>query len=181
MIKELIMLDSLKQARRNLSRGFSRTLEHIAEGWRELVHRSSDALTHFTHSKHEVTAPADKYPAFPNWSLLAGEIEETDKDIVVRVEAPGMEKEDCHVTVDGSMLRIKGEKRFERATSDSTYHVMERAYGVFERTIPLPATARGGRGQSGGELQEWRVDGSSAKAGRGERSDNSFIRQIAFW
>jgi HSP20 family protein len=138
MIKELTMLDSLKQARRNLSRGFSRTLEHIAEGWRELVHRSSDALTHFTHSKHEVTAPADKYPAFPNWSLLAGEIEETDKDIVVRVEAPGMEKEDCHVTIDGSMLRVKGEKRFERATSDSTYHVMERAYGVFERTIPLP-------------------------------------------
>ncbi len=132
------MLDSLKQARKNLSRGFSRTLEHIAEGWRELVHRSSDALTHFTHSKHEVTAPADKYPTFPNWSLLAGEIEETDKDIVVRVEAPGMEKEDCHVTIDGSMLRIKGEKRFERATSDSTYHVMERAYGVFERTIPLP-------------------------------------------
>ena len=49
-----------------------------------------------------------------------------------------MEKEDCHVSIDGSMLRVKGEKRFERATSDSTYHVMERAYGVFERTIPLP-------------------------------------------
>jgi len=52
------MLDSLKQARRDLSRGLSRTLEHIAEGWRELVHRSSDALTHFTHTKHEVAAPA---------------------------------------------------------------------------------------------------------------------------
>ena len=49
------MMDSLKQARKNISRGFSRTLEHIAEGWRELVHRSSDALTHFTHSKHEVS------------------------------------------------------------------------------------------------------------------------------
>ena len=132
------MLDSLKQARRNLSRGFSRTLEHIAEGWRELVHRSSDALTHFTHSKHEVTAPADKYPTFPNWSLLAGEIEETDKEIVVRIEVPGIEKEDCQVTMDANILYIKGEKRFERATGDSTYHVTERAYGLFERAIPLP-------------------------------------------
>ena len=42
-----------------------------------------------------------------------------------------MEKEDCHVTIDGNMLYIKGEKHFERATSDSTYHVTERAYGVF--------------------------------------------------
>jgi HSP20 family protein len=132
------MLDSLKQARRDLSRGLSRTLEHIAEGWRELVHRSSDALTHFTHTKHEVAAPAGSDSAFPSWSLLAGEIEETDKEIVVRIEVPGIEKEDCQVTVDANILYIKGEKRFERATGDSTYHVTERAYGLFERAIPLP-------------------------------------------
>jgi HSP20 family protein len=149
MLKELIMLDSLKQARRNLSRGLSRTLEHIAEGWRELVHRSSDALTHFTHSKHEVTAPAGSYSAFPSWSLLAGEIEETDKEIVVRVEVPGVEKEDCQVTIDGNILYIKGEKRFERATSDSTYHVTERAYGLFERAIPLPGEVDADRAEAG--------------------------------
>jgi HSP20 family protein len=142
------MLDSLKQAKRNLSRGLNRTLDHIAEGWRELVHRSSDALTHFTHGKREVATAADRYPVFPNWSLLAGEVEETDKEIVVRVEAPGMEKEDFEVTVDGNMLYLKGEKRFERATNDSTYHTMERAYGWFQRAIPLPGEVPGDKAEA---------------------------------
>jgi HSP20 family protein len=142
------MLDSLKQAKRTLTRGINRTLDHIAEGWRELVHRSSDALTHFTHGKHEVTTAADQAPVFANWSLLAGEVEETDKEIVVRVEAPGMEKEDFQVTIDGNMLFLKGEKRFERATNDSTYHMMERAYGWFERAIPLPREVAGDKAEA---------------------------------
>lgn len=142
------MLDSLKQAKRTLTRGINRTLDHIAEGWRELIHRGSDALTHFTHDKHRVTAAADQYPVYANWSLLAGEIEETDKEIAVRVEAPGMEKEDFLVTIDGNMLYLKGEKRFERATSDSTYHMVERAYGWFERAIPLPREVAGDKAKA---------------------------------
>jgi len=49
-----------------------------------------------------------------------------------------MEKEDCRITIEDNMLHLSGEKHFERETSDSTYHVMERAYGAFQRTIPLP-------------------------------------------
>ena len=135
------MLDSLKQAGKHIGRGLSRTWENISEGWRELVHHSSDALTHFTRNKdeeREARGVAGTFPAFRNWGLLAGEVEETDKDIVVRVEAPGIEKKDCQITIDGNMLYLRGEKRFERATHESTYHVMERAYGAFERAIPLP-------------------------------------------
>ncbi len=75
---------------------------------------------------------------FPNWSLLAGELEETDKYVVVRLELPGLDKEDCEVILDGNTLYVSGEKQSERESSDSTYHVMERAYGFFQRTIPLP-------------------------------------------
>ncbi len=49
-----------------------------------------------------------------------------------------MEKEDCHITIDGSVLYLRGEKRLERSREDSTYHITERAYGVFERAMPLP-------------------------------------------
>ena len=49
-----------------------------------------------------------------------------------------MDKDDCQITIEGNMLHLSGEKRFERETHDSTYHVMERAYGAFQRTIPLP-------------------------------------------
>lgn len=49
-----------------------------------------------------------------------------------------MEKKDCRITVEDGVLYLSGEKRYERDTHDSTYHVMERAYGAFQRTIPLP-------------------------------------------
>jgi HSP20 family protein len=133
------MLDSLKQAGKNIGRELSRTWENLSEGWHELLSRSSNALTHFSPGNKKETQPqGDMLATFPSWSLLAGEVEETGKEIVVRVEMPGMEKEDCRITIDGNLLCLSGEKRFERETGDSTYHVMERAYGSFQRTIPLP-------------------------------------------
>lgn len=131
----------LKQAKNTIRRGLGRTWDHISEGWHELVHHSSDALTRFTHRKGEgarAQEPAGALPASRRWGLVAGELEETDKEFLVRLEVPGVDKEDCEVTIDGNMLYMKGEKRFERVNGDSTYHVMERVYGVFERVIPLP-------------------------------------------
>lgn len=130
------MLDSLKQAGKNIGRELGRAWESLSEGWRELLSRSSEALTHFSGTKED--EPSSALATFPRWGLLAGEVEETDKDVVVRLEVPGMEKEDCRITIEGNMLYLAGEKRFERETGDSTYHVMERAYGAFQRTIPLP-------------------------------------------
>ena len=132
------MLPSLKQAGKQIGRGLSRTWENIAEGWRELVHHSGEALTHFSRHKDNERSSGGVLSTFPNWSLLAGEIEETDTELIVRVELPGMEKTYCHITIDDGTLYLRGEKRFERSSNDSTYHVMERAYGMFERAIPLP-------------------------------------------
>ena len=127
----------LKQTGMDIGREISRAWDSLSEGWHELLSRGSNALTHFTHRKEEKEAnnPMD---TFPRWSLLAGELEETGKDVIVRVELPGMDKDDCSVTIEGNVLLLRGEKRFERETDDSTYHVMERAYGAFQRTIPLP-------------------------------------------
>lgn len=74
----------------------------------------------------------------PRRARLAGEVEETEKEIVVRLELTGMQKEDCQITVDGNVLYVSGEKHAERSSRDSTYHVMERACGSFQRTIALP-------------------------------------------
>lgn len=133
------MLESLKEAGKSIGRELGRAWENLSEGWRELLSRSGEALTHFSHSKDKAIAEHDsQLPVLPRWSLLAGEVEETDKEIVVRVEVPGIEKEDWQITLDGSMLYLSGEKRFERVTQDSTYHIMERAYGTFQRSVPLP-------------------------------------------
>lgn len=131
------MLNTIKQTGKNIGREIGRAWETLSEGWRELLSRSSDALTHFTRHKDE-PQEASGLAMFPRWSLLAGELEETQKDVLVRVEVPGMDKNDCRITIEGNLLHLSGEKRFERDTEDSTYHVMERAYGAFERTIALP-------------------------------------------
>lgn len=132
------MLETLKQAEKNLGQEISRGWENLSEGWREMLSRGSSALTHFTRGSEQKADDAGQLAALPRWSLLAGEVEETAKEIVVRVEAPGMEKEDCHITIEDNVLTLSGEKRFERDEGDSTYHVMERAYGAFQRVIPLP-------------------------------------------
>ena len=131
------MLNNLKQTGKTIGREINRAWENLAEGWRELLSRSSHALTPFTRHKDEETQ-GDGLATFPRWGLVSGELEETARDVVVRVELPGMDKEDCRVTIEGNLLRLSGEKRFEREAHDSTYHVMERAYGAFERSIPLP-------------------------------------------
>lgn len=137
------MLDSLKRAGINVGREIGRTWENLSEGWRELLNRSGEALTRFVRSEDEGRAEIATRGAFPRWSLLAGEVEETGREVVVRVELPGMEKEDCRVTIEGNTLFLSGEKRFESETGDSTYHIMERAYGSFQRAIPLPGSVDG--------------------------------------
>lgn len=132
------MLDTLKQAGRNISHELGRTWETMSEGWRELLNRSNEALTHFSRDKNGVQVQSAALASFPRWSLLAGEVKETDKEILVSVEVPGMDKKDCRITIEGNVLLVSGEKRYERETSESTYYVMERAYGTFQRTIPLP-------------------------------------------
>ncbi len=137
------MLDSFKQVGKSISRELGRTWENLTEGWHELLNRSNEALTHFTRNKDgEHIESSSSLSGFPSWSLLAGEVEETDKEILVRIEVPGMEKEDLQITIDGNVLYLSGEKRIERESHDSNYHIMERAYGSFQRAIPLPRNVR---------------------------------------
>ena len=132
------MLNTLKQTGKNMGREITRAWEGLSSGWHELLSRSGDALTHFTRHKESDELGDTALVTFPRWSLLAGELEETGKDVVVRFELPGMDKSDCTIQIEGNVLHLSGEKRFERDTSDSTYHVMERAYGAFQRSIALP-------------------------------------------
>jgi len=132
------MLNNLKQTGKNIGRELTRAWESLSEGWNELLSRSGNALTQFSHHKGPAKEPISDLATFPRWSLLAGELEETAKDVLVRVELPGMDKKDCQITIEGNVLYLTGEKHLERETGDSTYHVMERAYGAFHRAIPLP-------------------------------------------
>ncbi|BBP03799.1 hypothetical protein TPL01_05100 [Sulfuriferula plumbiphila] len=135
------MLDSLKKVGKEVGKELNRAWDNLSEGWREMLSRSGDALTHFTKRKvPEGSAPPAR---FPSWSILAGEMEETEKAILVRLEVPGLDRDDLDLMIEGNTLRVSGEKRYVREDEGGNYHIMERAYGSFQRMILLPQEVDG--------------------------------------
>ncbi len=102
-----------------------------------MLTRSNDALTQYVSSAKQRKADGNT-KHFPTWALLAGECWETAQAVIVRIELPGMRKEDINVSVDRGRLRIRGDKQFSGEDEPRFYHLMERAFGRFERSIPLP-------------------------------------------
>lgn len=66
------------------------------------------------------------------------DIIETDKEIKLTAELPGVNEEDISVTFDGNVLTVKGEKKVKKEEKSETYHRVERSYGHFTRSFTLP-------------------------------------------
>jgi HSP20 family protein len=66
------------------------------------------------------------------------DISETDKDITISAELPGLEPEDINLSLERNALTISGEKRAEKEENGERYYRVERSFGSFQRSIPLP-------------------------------------------
>ena len=66
-------------------------------------------------------------------------VAEHDGAVEVTAEIPGCAPEDIDVQLKDNVLTIKGEKKVEKDDTQKDYHVMERSYGMFERSVMLPA------------------------------------------
>lgn len=86
------------------------------------------------------TWPAGFDPSNPKGGHVFPEMEvtETDKEVKVTAELPGLEEKDVEVTVDEGGLTLQGEKREERKEEKKGYYLSECSYGSFHRHIPLP-------------------------------------------
>lgn len=73
------------------------------------------------------------------------DVSETDKEITVSVELPGMQPEDINVTLDRNILMISGEKHAEKEEKGERFFQLERSYGSFRRTIPIPTEVDEGK------------------------------------
>ena len=60
------------------------------------------------------------------------DVKETDKEIVVEAELPGMDDKDISLSLQDGILTIKGEKKLERDEKKENYRMMERRYGSFQ-------------------------------------------------
>lgn len=67
------------------------------------------------------------------------DISETDKEINVSLELPGMEADDIDISFQGNTLTISGEKQSESEEKGEHFFRKERTYGSFRRSIPLPS------------------------------------------
>ena len=81
----------------------------------------------------------DEATATTTWSPSV-DIFETEGEIVVKAELPGMNREDITLNLEKNLLTLKGERRFEKETKDENYHRIERSYGGFSRAFSIPAT-----------------------------------------
>ncbi|HEX3033508.1 MAG TPA: Hsp20/alpha crystallin family protein [Thermodesulfobacteriota bacterium] len=68
----------------------------------------------------------------------AVDIHETEDSYGVKVDLPGVKREDIHIDLKDSTLTLKGEKKFEEKVSRDNYLRVERAYGTFVRSFTLP-------------------------------------------
>jgi len=81
---------------------------------------------------------------FSEETSLAGDfvpsmdIKESEREITVSAELPGMEAEDIDISITGNTLTITGEKKSEIEEKSERYYRSERSYGSFRRSIPLP-------------------------------------------
>jgi HSP20 family protein len=65
------------------------------------------------------------------------EVSETEKEVVVKAELPGLKQDDVEVNLTGGRLVISGQKKDEREEKDRSYHLVERSYGSFSRAVDL--------------------------------------------
>ena len=68
----------------------------------------------------------------------AVDIYETDNDIVLKAELPGVDPKDVEVRVEDNTLYLKGVRNYEKEVKEQNYHRIERSYGSFARSFSLP-------------------------------------------
>lgn len=70
------------------------------------------------------------------------DVSETESAFVVRLEVPGIDKEDLEITCSDGLLTLSGEKRVDEEAQNADTHYRERRFGRFRRTLRIPDSVR---------------------------------------
>jgi HSP20 family protein len=82
--------------------------------------------------------------SFAEWAP-AVDIQETDKEFIVKADLPEVKKEDVKVEFEDGVLTVEGERKIEKEEKDKKFHKIERGYGKFVRRFALPTDVDGTR------------------------------------
>ena len=103
-----------------------RELDDLLSGYRHMLTRSTSADDDTTVDGAAVT-----------WRPTA-DIIETDDAFIVKALLPDVKREDISVSIDDGVLKLSGERRYEKSTGDERMHRTESLYGSFFRAFSLP-------------------------------------------
>ena len=74
---------------------------------------------------------------FADWAP-AMDVQETDKEYLIKADLPDVKKEDVKVAFEEGILSVEGERKQEKEEKGKKFHRIERAYGSFVRTFMVP-------------------------------------------
>lgn len=131
----------------DLKQGLEAFRDRLSQGFAQLRQSAAGALTRYRADDKTQLPPSsdiDLPPALahPGWALVGGDVFEDERRVVVRLELPGLQREDLDLQVTPELLTVSGEKRFERESTEGRWRVMQCAYGRFERRVPLPVAVK---------------------------------------
>jgi HSP20 family protein len=87
-------------------------------------------------------------PAQDGSAVLPLDVSETDDEFVIKASVPGIKPEDVQITVQGDMLTIRGEGRWEEEKDGERWHLRERRFGSFQRSVTLGTPLDADKAQS---------------------------------
>jgi HSP20 family protein len=127
-----------------LRQGLGQVWDNVVEGWNSLTRRATNAITRFSlpgkAGKNDTPQELmESGQRSIGWGVLAAEVFDSPAKVIIRIEAPGMKRSDFDIEVVDDIVIIRGNKKIERESDTGRYHVVECAYGLFERAIALPA------------------------------------------
>lgn len=83
----------------------------------------------------------DRYPStFEQDWVPSLDLSDTGDSLVAELEVPGMDSKDIDISITGNVLTVSGEKKRKREEKEHNYHLVERSYGNFVRSVRLPST-----------------------------------------
>jgi HSP20 family protein len=123
--------------------------------WRDKTQVDAHSDTYadpFTSFRREVDRMFDDFfrsagqglqPWSAGWHAMAPRIDisDSDKELVITAEMPGLDEKDFEVTLAGDLLTIKGEKKTENEDRNGNAYYVERRFGSFSRSVRLPFEA----------------------------------------
>ncbi len=66
------------------------------------------------------------------------DVVEKEKQFEIHVSLPGLKKDEIKINIEGEIISISGERKFEKENDQAIYHLVENFYGSFSRSFTLP-------------------------------------------